>query len=201
MSQRVDRKLATIEDLIIEVKQRIQKLERELYTIATTIKEFSVASQQIASKEAERRHLQNQLRSLKGSSSSVQPPNPNLITSPVASSPSLYRPSESPFVASKHTMQPIYVAPPTESYISNLPSYMQPLSPPEYRHQKAEQPILLNQHLYDMFPKQYHHVLNQGMLNLNLNPPNPSQNPEPRLTHQILLLEHRPNQICLWLTQ
>lgn len=104
MSQKVDRKLATIEDLIVEVKQRIQKLERELYTIATTVKEFSVASQQIASKEVERRYLHNQLRSLEGSSS-TQSPNPNPITSPVTSSSSLYRPPpESPFVAPKHTM-------------------------------------------------------------------------------------------------
>lgn len=120
-----------------------------------------MAFQQIASKEAERHHLQNQLRSLEGSSSSsTQQLNPNPITSPTSSPLSTYRPPpESPFVAPKHTMQPIYVAPPTESYLLNLPSYMQPLSPPEYRPQKAKQSILLNQHLYDMFSKQYHHVI------------------------------------------
>lgn len=44
MSQAVNRKLSTIEDLILEVKQKIEKLEKELYIIATTVKEFSVAS-------------------------------------------------------------------------------------------------------------------------------------------------------------
>lgn len=62
-------------------------------------------------------------------------------------------------MAPKNTMQPIYVIPPSESFLSNLPITMQPLSPPEYKPQRAEQPILLNKHLYDMFPKMYHHVI------------------------------------------
>lgn len=40
MAQKVNRRLATTEDLIVEIKQMIQKFERELYTIATTVKNF-----------------------------------------------------------------------------------------------------------------------------------------------------------------
>lgn len=178
MSQKVDRRLATTENLIVEVKQRIQKLEKELYTIATTVKEFSVASQQIASKEAERRHLQNQLRLLEGSSSTSTP---NPITSPTASSTS-YIPRlspESPFMAPKNTMQSIYVAPPSESFLSNLPMNLQPLPTLEYQPYRAQHPILLNQHLYDMFPKMYHHVIKPRYAQLEPEPPKPTPKPNP----------------------
>lgn len=140
MSQAVNRKLSTIEDLILEVRQKIEKLEKELYTIATTVKKFFMASQQIASKEAEMRHLQNQLRSLEESSSSTPP-------------------SSSPFMSPKNTLQPIFTPPPTQSFLSNLPMTLQPLPTPSYQSQRAQQPLLLNQHLYDMYSKSYHHVI------------------------------------------
>lgn len=175
MTQRVDRRLAIIEYLIIEVKQRIQKLEKELYTIATTVKEFSIASQQITTKGAKRRHLQNQLKSLEGSSSSTKNPNP------LSSSSSSYRlPPKPLLVKPRNTMQPIHIAPSPEPYMSNLPHYLQPPSPPAYQPQRADQPILLNQHLYDMFPRSYHHVIKPRYAEPELEPIKPKPKPNPR---------------------
>lgn len=55
---------------------------------------------------------------------------------------------------------------------------MQPLSPPAYHPQKVEQPILLNQHLYDMFPKQYHHVIKPRYVELEPEPIKPKPKPK-----------------------
>lgn len=97
MAQAVTKKLSSIEEIVLEIRIKIKTLKKELYLITTIVKEFSIASQQIAVKEAEKKDLKNQLRSIEASSQ---------------------------YQEAQHL---VYTPPMIESFLSNLPSNHYPI--------------------------------------------------------------------------
>lgn len=126
----VTKQLTALDALIQDLGAKIVDLKAELSHIARTVKDYYQAVELIRIKEAEKKHLENQLRTLEASQQKEQP---QASPPPPARSLSLYESTHSVF---------------------------QPLPPQPYTPAIGFQPLpIIPIEPHSLFPKSYHHVL------------------------------------------